>query len=402
MGFKEQFLSTPAGPQREALVYREALKMGPPKTKEITVPGPGGTTITYRVMPDFLTIDGIRVPMSAYTAQRIAKHFGMQLPTSKIVDQVWDAAKKSGTNIVARPLSGTGADFEGKHYTPEQVVNDVSKPEFSVAYNDVINNDPVYQQHKENEDAIFSGHMKEIIQPTSKGYSDRLHFRGLMDANGNPIQTGRSPHSAKNYSEYAAGARFVDQKVTVKTPDGKVIETTLDRVMRLPNISKAVSDTPNAKRYTSTSSLNEVSSKPGSKPSSGKTSIDGEPVGKATQKMGPPPGYISPKFTPEEQAEASAIATKLLHSDYPLWSLIPVTVKGKPYMVKIEPHGSKVPRGISMYKKIDSSSETESPKEEVTTPEITTEDKTQQIPNVSKRQGLWDRINNFLNQIGII
>lgn len=399
MGFKEQFLSTPAGPQREALVYREALKMGPPKTKDITVPGPNGTTITYKVMPDFLTIDGIRVPMSAYTAQRIAKHFGMQLPTSKIVDQVWSAAKKSGTNIVAKPLSGTGADFEGKHYTPEQVVQDVSKPEFSVAYNDVINNDPVYQKNKENKDAIFSGHMKEIIQPTGKEHTDKLHFRGLMDAEGNPIQKGRSPHGAKNYSEYAAGARFVDQRVTVKTPDGKVIETTLDRVMRLPNMSKAVSDTPNAKRYSPSGKPPAPSKKPKT-PASGKTKVDGEPIGKGKPKMGPPPGYRSPKFTPEEQAEASALATKLLHSNYPLWSLIPVTVKGKPYLVKIEPHGPGIPRAISMYQKIDSSTETSKTTE---TPEsVEPEGKSSQIPNVSKRQGLWDRINNFLNQIGII
>ena len=116
MGFREQFLQTPPGEARERLIYNEAIKLGPPRTTPITVPGPSGTKITYRVMPDFLKIEGIRVPMSGVTAQRIAKYFGMSLPTSKMVDQIWHTAKVNGTNIIARPLSGTGATYNGKHY----------------------------------------------------------------------------------------------------------------------------------------------------------------------------------------------------------------------------------------------------------------------------------------------
>ncbi len=86
--FKELFLNTPPGQARENLVYQEIVKRGPPKEMvPVTIDGPNGTKITYHVLPDVISIDGIRVPMTANTSQRIANTFKMHLPTAKMSKQ---------------------------------------------------------------------------------------------------------------------------------------------------------------------------------------------------------------------------------------------------------------------------------------------------------------------------
>jgi hypothetical protein len=93
MGFKEEFLKTPPGPKREELVYQEVIKRGKPTNLvPVSVTLPDGTKVIYKVMQDYINIDGIRVPMTGVTAQRIADHFGMNLPTTKMSKQIWQAA----------------------------------------------------------------------------------------------------------------------------------------------------------------------------------------------------------------------------------------------------------------------------------------------------------------------
>ena len=370
MGFRETFLRTPAGPQREKLVYREAIKRGPPKTVPVTVPGPSGTKITYRVMPDFLMIDGIRVPMSAVTAQRVAAHFGMSLPTSKMVKQISEAAKQSGGAMIAKPLSSTGLDFEGRHYSANKVVEDVSRPEFAVGYSERVSQDPTFQNAKEN--AIFDGWYKTIMQPESSQYANMLHFMGITSPTSDFVQRGRSPHSAKNYSEYAAAARFVDDNVIVETPDGRVINTKLDRILRLPNISKAISDTTGMKYYRTSK----------------------------VRKPGPPPGYTSAFKGQTPPPEAQAIATQILNSGKPMWSLIPITVGGKNYIAKIEPH-SNSPKGVSIYQKNTGPTITPPTVKPTVKPEVKPPSKEKPVTTVEQRKTIWDRVNNFLNKLNI-
>lgn len=102
MSFKDEFLKLPPGKEREDLVYKAVISQGPPKMVPVTVPGPDGSKITYNVSSDYLNIDGIRVPMTGATAQRIANHFKMHLPTSKQERQIFDAAD---TKLPATPMS---------------------------------------------------------------------------------------------------------------------------------------------------------------------------------------------------------------------------------------------------------------------------------------------------------
>jgi hypothetical protein len=242
MSFKDKFLATRPGPAREALIYNEVISMGPPKNLvPVTIDGPGGSKITYRVMPDYLMIEGIRVPMTGVTAQRIANHFGMTLPTTKMEKQIWDAAD---TKIPPKPMSAGGV-IGGKYYTGQEVVNSkINTSDTSVAFNDKLN-----KELEGKNPTLVAGHMKSIVQPEDP---NRLGITGWRFSNGEPIQKGNiSMHDIDQHSEYASGTRLVSDEVEVKLPDGKVVKTTMDKLLSDPTLYKAVSQSKGLKKYVS-------------------------------------------------------------------------------------------------------------------------------------------------------
>lgn len=240
--FKDKFLKLAPGPAREELVYNEITKNKPPiNLVPITVTTKDGTSITYKVMPDYLTLDGIRVPMSGVTAQKVADFYNMHLPTSKMSKQIWQAAD---TKIRPTPLSAGGV-INGKHYSGQEVVDHkISDSDSSVAYNQMIN-DELKNHPNAN---LVAGHMKDLIMP--EGKSNRLGLYGWFGTDGKPIQySARTPHDTTVHTEYGAGTRLVDNNVSVTTPDGQTTNTTLDKILNDPQLSKAISTVPGDKRY---------------------------------------------------------------------------------------------------------------------------------------------------------
>ena len=81
MGFKEDYakFSQPSR-ERENFVYNAVINLSKEQItgnmKPVTVSKPDGTKVTYKVMPDYLMVEGMRVPMSGITAQKVADHFG--------------------------------------------------------------------------------------------------------------------------------------------------------------------------------------------------------------------------------------------------------------------------------------------------------------------------------------
>jgi len=237
--FKSKFLKLKAGPEREKLVYEEILKRKPfAKMVPITIPGPGGTKITYEVMPDYITIDGIRVPMSGQTAQKVADHFGMSLPTSKMSKQIWDAAD---IKIRPSPLSA-GGRIGGKYYSGKEVVQSkISDSDSAVAYSEMIERDI----KESGKSGLVAGHMKDIIAPENP---NKLGLYGWFGESGDPLEPSiTTGHDTSVHTEYGAGVRLVG-KITVTTPDGKTITTTMDKLLN-SKLYKAVSTTTGAKRY---------------------------------------------------------------------------------------------------------------------------------------------------------
>lgn len=221
MGFKEEYarFGQPSA-AREAFVLKTIKSM--PKEaivrsmKPITVTRPDGAKITYKVMPDYIMIDGMRVPMSGSTAQQVADHFGLSLPNATIAKEIY---QNSDVKVEAKPLSGSGTKVDGKNYSGSDVVNTgVGYAPFAITYNDKIN-----QQLKEKGvkgDEIVSGFAKDIIAPVKPG---QLGLYGLYDKNGKPIQggSGSTPHDTSVHTEYGSFVRLISPDAIITYPDGR-------------------------------------------------------------------------------------------------------------------------------------------------------------------------------------
>lgn len=219
MSFKDEYAKfDKPSPEREAFVLRAILSL--PKEqilnsmRTITVDGPNGTKISYKVMPDYIKIDGVRVPMSGNTAQRVADHFGLNLPTPKQVQEIYQNAD---VKVSAKPLSGSGVNVGGKQYSGKDVVNTgVGYSPFALAYNDKV--DKQLEEQGYSGEGIVAGFAKDITPPVN----GKLGLYGLFDSKGKPIQggSGETPHDTSVHTEYGTYVRLVSPKVTVTYPDG--------------------------------------------------------------------------------------------------------------------------------------------------------------------------------------
>lgn len=240
--FKEAFLKLPPGTEREKLVYEEVIKRNL-KTNlvPVTVEMKDGTKVTYKVMPDYITIDGLRVPMSGRTAQKVADHFGMVLPTDKMSDQIYDAAD---VKLRPPPLSSSGfRDKGGRYYSAEEVVkHKIGDPDAALAYSEQIEKELA----QKGKSGLVAGHMKDVIMPYDP---EKLGLYGWRGEDGGLIQTPRTPHDTSVHTEYGAGTRLADSKVTVTTPDGRTIDTTMDKLMAHPELYKSISNFKGVRRY---------------------------------------------------------------------------------------------------------------------------------------------------------
>lgn len=222
MGFREEYskFNQPSS-AREEFVHKAITKI--PKEnivnnmKPVTVSRPDGTKITYKVMPDYLMVDGMRVPMSGNTAQKVADYFGLKLPTAEIAQEIYQNAD---VKVTAKPLSGSGVSIDGRQYSGNEVVNTgVGYAPFAVHYNYKIDKQLSDQGVQAGDNKIVSGFAKDIISPSMPG---RLGLYGLYDAHGKPIQggTGITPHDTSTHTEYGSFVRLISPTVTITHPDG--------------------------------------------------------------------------------------------------------------------------------------------------------------------------------------
>jgi hypothetical protein len=232
MGFKEDYakFSQPSL-QREQFVYNSIINSISKdqlikSMKPVTVNRSDGSKIVYTVMPDYISIPSkekttgkieyIRVPMSGNTAQRVADHFGLNLPTAAMAKEIYHGAD---VKVTAKPLSGSGAVIDGKRYSGNDVVNTgVGYAPFALSYNDNIAKQ--LAEHGAKEDQIVSGFAKDIVAPAKEGH---LGLYGLFDSNGKAIQggNGQTPHDTDVHTEYGSFLRLVSPDVTITYPDGK-------------------------------------------------------------------------------------------------------------------------------------------------------------------------------------
>jgi len=213
--------------------------------------------IQYRVMPDYLAIgcdtNFCRVPMGPITAQRIADFYGMTMPTSKLVDNIYKNAE-----IKLAPIT----------YYP--VGNENEKVEKFILHNEAI------QQQFNDANGVLGqltgGIKKDVIISNKLSDTSRNHhviIYGWHQLNGKAIQPIYNGH-IDSYVDYSHGVRLLDSQILV---DGE--NKSIHQILRNPELYKILSNENgimNRTSYLSNSSFPEKPTSFGIR-SSGKTSL---------------------------------------------------------------------------------------------------------------------------------
>jgi len=227
--FRKNFESK-SGAAREDYVYQYVTKGLVPKPKLVPItikdPNDPSISITYEVMPDYFSIEGMPVQITPVTAEKIGRYFGLNIPTKEITQQVYANAKNK---ISGKP----GANRLG---------SDSSK---LMQYNDEI-----LKARKENKNfdpnAITVGEYKEL---ELKHAGDNLHASGMLDSAGHVIQDfkGSTAHDP-NYVDYSHAARFAGN-FSIKDEFGNPITVTFDELISNPKYKKYANLVTGGKSY---------------------------------------------------------------------------------------------------------------------------------------------------------
>ncbi|GIW72780.1 MAG: hypothetical protein KatS3mg102_2322 [Planctomycetota bacterium] len=175
-------------------------------------------TATFYAMPDYLAIgseeDFVRIPMNPLTAQRIADRLGMSLPTTKMVDAVYEQAE---IRLAPSPMP------PGPH---------MMSNEYYLRHQRTIEG----QLGERPRGALTAGHKKDVVITNRlEQRPDRVAIYGWHQPNGRPIQ-GLSTVHENTYADYSHGVRLVGGTVLI---DGE--PRPLAEVLRDPELAPALS-----------------------------------------------------------------------------------------------------------------------------------------------------------------
>lgn len=224
---------------RDELLAQEVLRGNIPNFIKSMVPitiTEGNNTLVYYVTPDYLCIgddqDYVRVPLGAPAAQRIADAFGCMLPTAKMSNQIWKAAK---AKIAPKPMSGITSTISGKKYSPQEFLKSkMTDTDSFIEHNRMIQEQ--LSQHKPGE--LVAGHKKDVVLSNQLADNPgRVAIHGLHKLDGKAIQGGSWAHHV-NYRDYSHGIRLVDKSAQL---NGKPVDLAKD-ILQNPQYASLVSD----------------------------------------------------------------------------------------------------------------------------------------------------------------
>lgn len=216
------------GQQREQAILSEIESGNIPDflrhPKTITVNDGCGNTAQLSVLPDYLAIgsndDYVRVPMTPLLARAIADRYGFELPTRKVVKDIYmnSDMRLSGVGLVQNQNDTCYMQGNGFFLKHDQIIDG--------------------QLGGCPPGALIAGHKKDlIVSRFAAQHPDRLDFYGLFDGRGRAIQgAGGGPHDV-NYVDYSHGVRFISQDVIVNGRSMKYAD-----VLNDPNLCRLLSD----------------------------------------------------------------------------------------------------------------------------------------------------------------
>ena len=154
---------------------------------------------TFWVTPDYLAVgsddDFFRVPLSPRTAQRIADLVAGSLPTPRMVDAIWSAARVrlEPTPIPPSPEMTTVPVFEDHN---RMVAAQRAR-------------------HEEPAGVLVAGHKKDVvITATLASRPDKVAIYGWHRPDGRPIQPLYTGHTER-WVDYSHGIRIVLREMVV-------------------------------------------------------------------------------------------------------------------------------------------------------------------------------------------
>jgi hypothetical protein len=213
---------------REARIYAEIARGNVPDWLRELVPVEtsrevDGRTfrVSFRVTPDYLAVgsasDFLRVPLTPGTAQRIANLVGASLPTPRMVDAVWTAAR-----VRLAPDS----------LPPDPTMTTV----------------PVFLEHQRRIEArralqhappgsLVAGHKKDVVlTPRLASDTGKVAIYGWHRPDGRPIQPLYTGHTS-DWVDYSHGIRLVERRVVIDGTPWDLLD-----VLRDPVLARVLSD----------------------------------------------------------------------------------------------------------------------------------------------------------------
>jgi hypothetical protein len=210
--------------QRERRIEQELLAGNIPNYQRQLLPVPIdliGEGMVFKTgwifaMPDYISIgsdrDFVRIPMTPATARKVADKFGLFVPTSAMVNAVYEAAN---SQLKPRPLPPHLAMRSNQYFFHHEKT-----------LREQIGTIPA--------NAIIAGHKKDLVI-SARQRPDRVTIYGWHQAVGEPIQPVSIIHHA-SYSDYSHGLRLFAPVVIIDGRSWKLAEA-----LRHPSLSTMLS-----------------------------------------------------------------------------------------------------------------------------------------------------------------
>ncbi len=209
-----------SGLDREEQIQSELLAGDMPeflrRTAPITMSGqlPDGrkVRITVCVLTDYLAIgsdrDFLFIPMRLATALNVAGHFGLTLPTKKIVDAIYDQA---AVHLAPQPLPASDEMRSTDYYWHHNELIAEQRTELGV-----------------EPGVLTAGHKKDLVITNRLWrFPDRVAIYGWHRAIDCPIQPLSTVHGAR-YADYSHGVRLVSTTICVNGESMSIFDALAD------------------------------------------------------------------------------------------------------------------------------------------------------------------------------
>lgn len=148
-----------------------------------------GSGVAIDVSSDYISAQGVRVPLWPSTAQRVADRFGAMLPTKRLVDVIWQAATVKIAPRSMTPRSGVGRSSNQLLAEHEVLVN----------------------AQLAGRAGLVDGDKKSIVVGRAIVGSNSVWIYGWHRPNGTPVQPVFGGHSKTYGADYSHGTRLVSR-----------------------------------------------------------------------------------------------------------------------------------------------------------------------------------------------